>query len=128
MVTKSRLVLKMYPVMADIAYVLICATSLFIPPPIAFYFVDIIDKTIKNAFTKERFERYCRDATIVWCIFFVVDGIIAVVTTFFIEDEIIWGIYNGGITYIGMGLIFACEYIVLKHAAKKEMEKTNEHK
>ncbi|MDR3304131.1 MAG: hypothetical protein LBS86_06930 [Treponema sp.] len=120
-VTKSRLVLKMYPALADFAYLMICATSLFIPPPIVFYFVDIIDKTIKEAFRREQFEQKCRVATIIWCVFFVIDGLIAVITTFFIADEVVWGIYNGAITYVGMALIFAGEYIVLKRAAKKEI-------
>ena len=114
----SSLVLKLYPALADLAYITVFTTSLFVSPPFAFYFIDIFDKSIKEKLPKAAFERYCFRATLVWCVFFFLDGIIAVCTVFFGTD-IIWGIYNSGITYVIMGLIFAGEFILLKMLVKR---------
>jgi uncharacterized membrane protein len=113
----SSLILKLYPTLADLAYITIFTTSFFFPPPFAFYFIDIFDKTIKTKIPKKRFEQYCFRATLAWCVFFTLDGIIAAITAFWGTD-IIWGIYNSGITYVIMGLIFAGEFIVLKMIVK----------
>jgi uncharacterized membrane protein len=51
-------------------------------------------------------------------VFFVLDGIAALITVFYGSD-LIWGIYNGGITYAMMGLIFIGEFIILKKVKKK---------
>ena len=114
----SPIVIKMYPALADIAYLTIMATSFFFPPPLAFYFIDIFDKSIKTKIPKEVFDRYCTKASVVWCVYFIVDAIIAVITVYY-SSELFWGIYNGGITYVIMGMIFAGEFIILKVIVKK---------
>jgi uncharacterized membrane protein len=114
----SALVLKLYPALADLAYITIFTTSLFVPPPLARYFIELFDKTIPAKLPQQEFERYCFRATVVWCGFFLIDGIIALGTVFWGTD-IIWGIYNSGITYGIMGLIFAGEYIILKITVKR---------
>jgi uncharacterized membrane protein len=114
----SRLIIKLYPALADLAYITILATSFFFPPPFAFYFIDIFDKSIKTKLPAKRFERYCRKATMVWCVFFFVDGILATVTAYGCSD-MVWGIYNGGVTYVIMGLLFAGEFVLLKVLEKK---------
>ena len=127
----DNLVLKWYPPLADFAFLTIMVTSFFFPPPIAFYFIDIFDKTMKIVIPKHRFEVYCFRATIAWCIYFVVDGIIAILTlTIYVDSESVWYIYNAGITYVIMGIIFAGEYIILKrklkkYSLKKAMENTD---
>ena len=120
----SSLILKLYPALADLAYITIFTTSFFFPPPFAFYFIDIFDKTIKAKIPREQFERYCFKATLVWCVFFALDGIIAVITSFWGTD-IIWGIYNSGITYVIMGLIFAGEFVILKMIVKQHSLKND---
>jgi uncharacterized membrane protein len=114
----SPVLIKMYPALADLAYMTIMVTSFFFPPPLAYYFIDIFDKTIKTKIPKKTFDSYCLKASVVWCVFFAIDAIIAVLTTYR-GSELIWGIYNGGITYCIMGLIFVGEFIVLKIVVKK---------
>lgn len=123
----------LYPVLADFAFLVIWVTSFFFPPPFAYYFIDVIDKTIKNVVPKHRFDVYCFRATLVWCFYFVFDGIIAGVTVIiYAHSPNVWYWYNALITYIIMGLIFAGEYIILKLKLKKyrrklaEMEVQNE--
>jgi uncharacterized membrane protein len=120
LITKSSLTLKIYPALADLVYFVIMVTSILIPPPEVFYFINMFDKTIKNHIEPAFFERYCRKAAIVWCVFFVFDGAVALVTVF-LGSDIVWGIYNGGITYVLMGLIFVGEYFILKMIEKKSL-------
>ena len=128
----SPLVLKLYPALADLAYLTIFTTSFFAPPPLADYFIEIFDRSIKDRIPQPQFARYCFRATLVWCVFFVIDGVIALLTVFFGSD-IIWAIYNSGITYVIMGFIFFGEFILLKMIAKRHRpekdgaaEKTND--
>jgi uncharacterized membrane protein len=114
----SPIFIKLYPALASIAYLTIMITSFIFPPPLAYYFVDIFDKKIKTKIPKEIFDNFCFRASVVWCVFFFVDAIIAVITVYF-SSELVWGIYNGGITYCIMGLIFVGEFIVLKIKEKK---------
>jgi uncharacterized membrane protein len=114
----SPLVLKLYPALADLSYLTIFTTSFFFPPPFADYFIEIFDRSIKERIPRPLFERYCFRATLVWCVFFVIDGAIALVTVFFCTD-IIWAIYNSGLTYVIMGLIFFGEFAVLKMMEKR---------
>jgi uncharacterized membrane protein len=123
LITKSSLTLKIYPALADLIYFVIMGTSIFIPPPVVFYFINMFDKTIKDHVDPGFFERYCRNTAIIWCVFFVFDGIVSLVTVFWVSDhaDLIWGIYNGGITYALMGLIFVGEYFILKMIEKKSL-------
>jgi uncharacterized membrane protein len=119
-ITKSSLAVKIYPALADLIYFVIMGTSILIPPPVVFYFINMFDKKIKDHIEPEFFEQYCRRAAIVWCVFFVIDGACSLVTVFSGSD-LIWGIYNVGITYVLMGLIFIGEYFILKMIEKKSL-------
>jgi len=114
----SPVFIKMYPALAALAYLTIMVTSFFFPPPLAYYFIDIFDKSIKTKIPKKLFDDFCFKASVVWCVFFFIDGIIAVITVY-LGSDLVWGIYNGGITYCIMGLIFVGEFIVLKTIEKK---------
>ncbi|GBU29258.1 hypothetical protein R84B8_02822 [Treponema sp. R8-4-B8] len=114
----SPIIIKLYPALASIAYLTIMITSFIFPPPLAYYFIDIFDKSIKTKIPKEIFDGFCFKASVVWCVFFFVDAVIAIITVYF-SSELVWGIYNGGVTYCIMGLIFVGEFIVLKVIEKK---------
>ena len=53
---------------------------------------------------------YCRRVTSVWCIFFFVNAAVSLHSAFFWPKHY-WALYNGLISYILVGLIFAIEYI-----------------
>ena len=57
---------------------------------------------------------YTRRVTQVWCIFFFVNGAIALVTALWASPAT-WTLYNGLIAYVMMGLLFAGEYVVRWH-------------
>lgn len=60
---------------------------------------------------------YTRTVTKVWCCFFMINGSIALSTCFMPLSY--WTLYNGLISYIAMGLLFATEFIVRKRIQKK---------
>jgi uncharacterized membrane protein len=120
---EDEIVIKLYPALADLAYLTIMITSFIFPPPLAYYFINIFDKTMKKVIPRQRFELYCFRASIVWCVYFVLDGIVSILTVYIpagrADSNLIWGAYNAGITYIIMGMIFAGEFIILKIKLKK---------
>jgi uncharacterized membrane protein len=118
--TGSSLTLKLYPVLANFVYFVIMITSVFIPPPVVLYIINAFDKKLRDNLEPAAFERCCRRATIAWCVFFFFDSIIALVTVFR-APAIVWGIYNGGITYVLMGMVFAGEYFIFKKMERRSL-------
>jgi uncharacterized membrane protein len=55
---------------------------------------------------------YTKKVTKVWCVFFLANALISLVTVF-LSDEI-WALYNGLISYVLMGVLFLGEWIVRK--------------
>ncbi|MCZ6854649.1 MAG: hypothetical protein O7G86_12090 [Gammaproteobacteria bacterium] len=60
---------------------------------------------------------YTARVTLVWCLFFVVNGTIAFYTAFWSSLEI-WTLYNGLIAYLAMGLLFSVEYLIRRRVRK----------
>ncbi|MDR2631405.1 MAG: AMP-binding protein [Spirochaetaceae bacterium] len=71
------------------------------------------DKTLRGSLAEKRVEAYCRKVTRVWCLFFIINGGIAAFTVFFASDTL-WSLYNGGISYIFIGILFGGELMVRK--------------
>lgn len=120
-ITNSALFLKFYPIALCLTFLFVFAVSLFSPPCIIFRFASMQDKGIPDKATRLLVEEYCRRVTLVWCAFFILNSLAAFWTAFF-ADERVWSIYNGGISYIIMGLIFIIEFIARSFVNKK-MEK-----
>lgn len=117
-VANSSLFLKLYPVAVCATLLFFFATSLVSPPPIVFRFATMQDKSILKSPYKTRVENYCRKVTIAWCAFFVLNIAAAIYTAFFCSEKI-WSIYNGGISYLIMGMIFAIEFFIRMRVNKK---------
>ena len=56
---------------------------------------------------------YTRRVTRAWCIFFVCNGALALYTCLK-GDMALWALYNGGISYLLIGLLMGIEWIVRK--------------
>lgn len=110
-VTRKSIFLKLYSVSISLVFLGVFSSTLFFPPNIIFRFALLMDKSISGSCWESDVEKYCRKVTLVWCCFFIVNGTIAACTAFFADDRI-WSIYNGGISYAVMGIIFAVEFIV----------------
>lgn len=61
---------------------------------------------------------YCRNVTKVWCGFFIINATIALITCF--QSLEVWTLYNGLISYLLMGSLFAIEFIVRQQQRKKD--------
>ena len=126
-ITGKVFFLKIYSVIINITLLFIFGSTLFMPPNIIFRFATLSDKSIKGSSYEQQVYKYCRNVTIIWCSFFILNGTAAFFTTF--ADKIfgisqersnrIWGIYNGGISYFLMGTLFIVEFIIRKFVDKK---------
>ena len=110
-ITNSPLFLKFYPIAVCTSFLFVFAISLFNPPCIIYRFATLQDKTIATSINRHRVENYCKKVCYIWCCFFILNSIVSLYTAFFCSDRI-WSLYNGGVSYAIMGLIFAIEFIV----------------
>lgn len=116
--TNQTVFLKLYSVVISATLLAVFGTTLFLPPNMIFRFATLQDKTIKGSLAEKRVEAYCRKVTIAWCIFFICNGSAAAYTAFFCSDKV-WSIYNGGVSYVLMGFMFAVEFLIRKQVNKK---------
>ena len=59
-------------------------------------------------------QRYCRQVTRIWCVFFVVNGGIALILAIF-SSVFWWSLYTGVLSYLLIGLLFSVEYTYRKY-------------
>ena len=112
-ITGKEFFLKLYSVVINLTLLFVFSSTLFIKPNIIFRFATLADKKILGSTYENQVKNYCRNVTLVWCCFFIINGSIAAYTTFFCSREV-WAIYNGGISYALMGTLFAVEFIIRK--------------
>lgn len=113
--TENAGYLKFYPVSISIFLLFSFGITLIHPPNMIFRIANLKDKKVKNSQGDERkeIERYCRNVTIIWIVFFILNGTTAVLTALY-TSPLVWALYNGMISYILMGVIFLGEIIVRK--------------
>jgi len=114
----SSLFLKLYPVLMNVVMLASFGYTLLSPPSMIFRFAVLQDKKIRGSLAEKRIENYCRKVTVVWCAFFIINGGIAAWTVFSGSD-LIWSVYNGGLSYILIGSLFVSELIIRKMTDKK---------
>jgi len=56
---------------------------------------------------------YCRNVTIVWALFCLVNGVVATATALLGSWEL-WSLWTGVISYVGMGILFVGETMLRK--------------
>ncbi|OCG46920.1 hypothetical protein A9G35_04505 [Gilliamella sp. Choc5-1] len=95
-----------YPVMVNMIFLLLFSYSLSQPQTIIEKFARMqhSDLPIKAV-------QYTRKVTICWCLFFVINGSIAL-TTCLINDMYWWTIYNGLISYLLMAILMGVEWLI----------------
>ena len=125
--TDEAIFLKLYPVAINLIFLVFFGSTLFRGPNMIFRFATLADKSVKGSFHEKKVENYCRKVTVIWCIFFILNGTVAILTVFAGKifgitpenADKVWSLYNGGISYILMGFLFAAEFIVRKFVDKK---------
>ena len=104
--TNAPLPLKLYPVLVNAGLLTVFAYSLVVPPTM----IERIARTHEPDLPITAV-LYTRRVTQIWCIFFAVNGVIALFTALW-TPVAVWTLYNGVIAYVLMGLLFAGEYCV----------------
>ncbi|HEV7815265.1 MAG TPA: hypothetical protein VGP06_09240 [Janthinobacterium sp.] len=97
--------LKLYPVLVNAALLAAFGYSLLVPPSIVERLARLREPDFPPAAAA-----YARRVTQVWCVFFIVNGSIALATALW-ASEALWSLYTGIIAYALMGLLFGAEYL-----------------
>ncbi len=126
-ITGKEFFIKLYSVVINVTLLFVFGSTLFLKPSIIFRFATLADKSIAGSSYENQVKLYCRNVTIVWCGFFILNGSAAALTTF--ADKIfglspqearrVWAVYNGGISYVLMGTLFVVEFIIRKLVDRK---------
>ena len=109
----NAVVLKFYPVLVNVGMLFFFGATLFRKPSFVFRLATFADKRILQTADRSSVERYCDRVTLAWCIFFILNGSVALWTVLW-ADEKIWSLYNGLISYILMGILFVAEIGIRK--------------
>ena len=100
----ALLPLKFYPVFVNAALLSAFIYSLIVPPSMIERFARLREPELPAAAIY-----YTRRVTQIWCVFFAINGAIALITALW-ASAALWTLYNGFIAYLLMGLLFAGEY------------------
>ncbi|CAA9891911.1 conserved membrane hypothetical protein [Candidatus Methylobacter favarea] len=104
--------LRFYPVLVNGMMLLVFSWSLVSPPSLIerlarFQHPDLPPEGII----------YTRRVTQAWCVFFIINGSMALATALWSSFEF-WSLYNGLIAYLLMGALFGAEYIIRMRTQK----------
>ncbi|MCQ2604061.1 MAG: AMP-binding protein [Spirochaetia bacterium] len=113
----SGILLKFYPVAVNAVFLVLFGHTLFVPPCIIYRFATLYDRSISHSMYRKRVEKYCWKVTVIWCIFFIINGSIAFLSVYDRSYKW-WAVYNGCISYILMGILFAGEFLVRRIVQK----------
>lgn len=102
----SQLSLKFYPVLMNLGFLTLFASSLFSPPTI----VERLARMKEPELSPEAVV-YTHKVTQVWSVFFLLNGTIAAITALWTSDKI-WMLYNGFIAYLLIGALAGGEWLV----------------
>ncbi|MGC7402706.1 hypothetical protein ACPWR0_02620 [Pandoraea pneumonica] len=103
--SNSEFLLRCYPVAVNAGMGLTFAMSLRSPMPMVERIARLHQPDLPADATP-----YLRKVTRVWIGFFVFNGTVALATALLASREI-WSLYNGGIAYVLIGLLFAAEWL-----------------
>ncbi|MDO5530949.1 strain DSM [Sutterella sp.] len=67
--------------------------------------------------------RWCRGVTVTWCIFFVVNGSVALFTVLH-GDRSLWMLWNGAVSYVLMGVLFAGEFLLRMIVMRRQVDRS----
>jgi len=97
--------LKLYPVLVSLVLLIVFSTTLIFPPSMVERFARMSEPDLPLVAVT-----YTRCVTQIWCVFFVVNGAIALVTAIW-ATELVWSLYTGVISYVLMGSLFGGEFL-----------------
>lgn len=93
-----------YPIVTSLIFLYLFASSLQSDP----CFIERIAARFEKNITPEK-RHYMRAVTKIWCIFFIINALISFATIFISLQ--VWTFYNGFLSYVFIGLLFAGEFL-----------------
>ena len=105
--------LRFYPLLVNVALLTVFAYSLFFPPSMIERLARLHEPSFPPAAVG-----YTRRVTQVWCVFFALNGSVALYTALF-ASVAQWSFYNGFLAYVLMGILFAGEYCARCHFKRR---------
>lgn len=112
LLTGSARSLLFYPVLVNLVMLALFLFSWFYPPTM----IELIAR-IREAELPDAALAYMRKVTLVWVFFFIINGSLAAYTTTLSREA--WVLYNGLISYLLMGLLFAGEWLVRQNVKQR---------
>ncbi len=109
----AQLSVRLYPVFMNTAMLAVFASTLWKPPSMAERFARIFEPDLPESGV-----RYTRKVTQVWIAFFAANGGIALWSVLQ-PGWSAWLLYNGFISYIAAGLLFAIEFVVRQYVRRR---------
>jgi uncharacterized membrane protein len=104
---------RLYPVFMSATMLVAFAVTLWKPPSMIERFARIMEPDLDA-----RGVAYTRRVTMVWVAFFALNGLIALWTV--LEGDLFWwGLYNGLISYLLAGALFAVEFAVRQRVRRR---------
>jgi uncharacterized membrane protein len=98
--------LKLYPTLVNLVMLGLFAMSLWRGPSV----VERLARLRETNFPPAAIA-YTRRVTQVWCVFFVVNGLVAAATALWASTAV-WALYNGLLSYVAMGALMGGEWLV----------------
>ncbi len=114
--TQSTVGFKLYPLMVNLAMFCVFSYSCFKPPTVIETFARIKEKNLNNQGVL-----YTKKVTLVWCLFFLLNGSISLYTALFASFDH-WLLYNGFISYILMALLMTVEYLIRRKVKQYHLQ------
>lgn len=114
MIWDAHRAVRFYPVFMNGAMLAAFAASLFKGPSMIERLARIAEPDLPEAGV-----RYTRKVTIVWCVFLLLNGLVALWTALYASLEL-WTAYNGFVAYLLMGALFGGELLVRKFVRARE--------
>lgn len=113
LLSNDALPLRFYPVAINLGLLTVFGWSLLHPPTVIERFARLQEPDLPDAAVP-----YVRRVTQVWSGFFVINGSISLATALWASDAI-WALYNGCLSYVAMGLLFAAEWVVRQRVKRR---------
>jgi uncharacterized membrane protein len=103
-----------YPTLVNLVLLIVFVHSLIYPPAVITRLARLRKPDLPPAGV-----RYTRNVTVVWSVFFLLNGSASIFTAIWTTAET-WTLYNGFIAYILMGALFGGEWLVRARVMKEK--------
>ena len=111
---EGEIAAKLYPIVVGLGMALAFGRSLWSPSPLIQTFASFTTPSPSVAA-----RAYMRKVTWVWTVFLLINASLSLITLLY-GDIVLWTLYNGLLSYILMGLLFAGEWIIRQRVMRNE--------